>query len=149
VKTLSKSQIHRFITKIHGEDIAVRFIKPKYKEDKFNNFLANISLICETFLITINKNLWKETPIIYQKFLFLHEIGHIYSPYLNVKSGKSTAKDELYAQKWAINTAKKLKMKKLYKYSKNQLNAWKDYDWNGPYRKYRMAHNLAKKEGII
>jgi len=85
------------------------------------------------------------------KGCILHEIGHFV-----IGDVKPRSKRELNTHLWAIDTAERFGMLSIERSLIKQFKAWEDYEWNGPYRVYKMAYRLslknkklAKKYGLI
>ena len=81
----------------------------------------------------------------------LHEIGHIET---NKRIGNKripVSLEELYAHRFGLEWAIKNKKLKVAKEMFSIIDSWRLYQWNkeSDSRIYRMAHNLAQKEGLI
>ena len=136
-------QIRRFIDKItDGENINFYYYWSKrhrlYKFEAFAHYNGKSG-------IYINRDMWDSAGVDRQRMILAHEVGHFKTDY---RYSHKTWLREYGAEVWAIQRLDDLGMTRISKMLKNQMNNWKTYDWN-KWRKYRMAHNLAKKRGII
>jgi hypothetical protein len=139
------NEIYSFIYKVCGKNIPIQFVNTELKEWKFlSEFPAYVT---QTNIIVINQNKWNEFDNLTQQYLLLHEIGHVEDP-SNYFS--SMVERELFAQVYAIEKAKNLKMFELVEMMKYILSEWEfQYKWNSPQRKYIIASRIAKKKGIV
>jgi len=138
-------EIQNFVFTACGKSIPVCFVDTNLEAWKFlSEFPAWVS---PKNNIVINKIIWDQCDDLIQRYLILHELGHIEDP-SNYFS--SVVQRELFAQVYAINKAKTLKMHDLADMMKFILSSWEfQFKWNSPHRKYILASRLAKKKGIV
>ena len=138
-------EIQSFVYKVYGKSIPVYFVDTKTKPWKFLSvFPAWMSPKNE---IIINMNSWNNYDELIQKYIILHEIGHIED---SSNYYSSSVQRELFAQTYAIKKAESLRMFDLVELLKYILSSWEfDYKWNSPQRRYILASKLAKKKGIV
>jgi len=142
---MTLEEIQSFVFTVHGKNIPICFVDTTTEAWKFlSGFPAWVS---PKNNIVINKIIWDQCDDLVQKYLILHEVGHIEDP-SNYFS--SVVQRELFAQVYAINKAKTLEMHDLAEMMKYILSQWEfQYEWNSPQRKYILASRLAKKKGIV
>jgi len=138
-------EVQNLIYDVCGKNIPTFFIDSRLKNWNFlSGFPAWTSPKNE---IIINTIVWNECDDLTQKYIVLHEVGHIEDP-SNYHS--SMIQRELFAQVYAIDKARSLGLYELSEFMTYILSQWEfDYKWNSPQRKYILASKLAKKKGIV
>jgi len=131
-----------FVELVAGRKIPVNFYySTKNRNADFGAYYTNHKI----WLNKRGKFAWRKKPLIEQKRLLIHEIGHgeiEYSP--------SRSEREYRAQVWAINRAEELGMDDLATALRKDFETWDNkLEWHSIYRVYVMAARKAKKEGII
>jgi hypothetical protein len=99
------------------------------------------------YLIRIDRDSWnklyRKNPYRVKR-LMLHELGHFETFNVN-KPKENCAHNELDAQLWSIRQARKIGDTRLIKECIDHFKKWETFDWNSPYRKYRLAWNRFMK----
>jgi len=144
---MTEKQMQRFIKKVYGGSIHIRYFS---KEHKYGT--------CQAFVdgnvISLNTDYTNSYSDVVLQGILLHEIGHLVT-----ENHKNLSVEEYRAQVWAIKKAKKLGMKKVVANLEDQFRKWDKtgmwkhgfYELNGwrHCREYILASRLAKKNGII
>ena len=142
---MNKVQVKKFIFDVSRLSIPVIFCDTKNKEW---NFLSDhVAWTSPKNEIVINKVKWVDLSLNDKYIVILHEIGHLKD---KTDYYSSTVKREFFAQAWALNKSKRLKIKGLYSHAKKIFRAWEIFfEWNSDHRRYVLASRLARKKGLI
>lgn len=148
-KAMKYGEINAFIKKIlPNEKIKVSWISDTIASKIYYRFNIRLNIaVNRKNTLYINKKFWNSLRSIHtQKYLLLHEMGHVYFK----DKEYSPWKTELVAQLWALKQAKKFKMARVGQEIFEQLCKWDcGENWfNKHDRRYVIASRMAFKYGI-
>lgn len=142
---MDRSPLEEFILKAASKPIPFIFCNPE--EDKWKFMTGFPAWTSPEGEIAINQIVWNTLEDADKLWIILHEIGHTKD---KTRWNSSPILREFFAQRWAMNRSKTLKIPGLYKYIKRVFQMWEFiYEWNSDHRRYILASKLAKQKGII